>query len=145
MIAVVGFWCFSCFSFYLIGFYVKYFPGNVFVNFAMIGFADAFANLMNRSLQAYFNTKQVYRILLIGLTIMSASFFFTVDSGYITNFMAIASMIFAMRLFINGCFALSYYTNCQLFPTLLRSKVFTTTNAFARPCSMMSPLIAEYV
>lgn len=49
LMAVIVFWSFSSFSFYLIGFYIKYFPGNVYANFTMLGCADILASITVRA------------------------------------------------------------------------------------------------
>lgn len=44
----MGFWAISSFSYYLIGLYVKYFPGNQYINFGVLGLADMFGSLALR-------------------------------------------------------------------------------------------------
>jgi hypothetical protein len=46
LIAVLGIWVYSAFNYYLIGYYVKYFPGDVFVNFLMMTVAEVIAPIV---------------------------------------------------------------------------------------------------
>ena len=48
LIATVGLWCYAAFNYYLIGYYVKYFPGDIFVNFLMMTVAEVIAPIFLR-------------------------------------------------------------------------------------------------
>jgi hypothetical protein len=43
LLGVVGLWIYAAFNYYLIGYYVKYFPGDVFTNFLMMTAAEVMA------------------------------------------------------------------------------------------------------
>jgi hypothetical protein len=43
LIAVSALWIYAAFNYYLIGYYVKYFPGDVFTNFLMMTAAEILA------------------------------------------------------------------------------------------------------
>lgn len=65
LIAVLGIWIYSSFNYYLIGYYVKYFPGDIFTNFLMMTVAEVIAPLALRFVQGRFSTKYVVRYLLL--------------------------------------------------------------------------------
>ncbi len=48
LFAVCGLWVYSAFNYYLIGYYVKYFPGDVFVNFMTMTIAEVIAPICLR-------------------------------------------------------------------------------------------------
>lgn len=48
LIATVALWMYAAFNYYLIGYYVKYFPGDVFVNFLMMTVAEVVAPIYLR-------------------------------------------------------------------------------------------------
>jgi len=52
LFAVVALWIYSAFNYYLIGYYVKYFPGDVFVNFMTMTVAEVAAPIVLRFVQS---------------------------------------------------------------------------------------------
>jgi hypothetical protein len=46
MIGVVVIWIYAAFNYYLIGYYVKYFPGDIFTNFLMMTGAEIVAPIV---------------------------------------------------------------------------------------------------
>ena len=48
------------FNYMLINFYVKYIPGNIYVNNICISFADAFGNLVSLILLKFLSTKMSF-------------------------------------------------------------------------------------
>jgi len=62
------------FSSYMIGFYTKYFKGNMFVNFAMLGVADTFSLLYVTLVSGFFDVKGVIRFILVSVSIISILF-----------------------------------------------------------------------
>lgn len=64
LILVVLFWSFASFSYYSVSFYMKYSPGNVFLNFGILGAGDFIAALTVTLIIKYFDTRKVSRILL---------------------------------------------------------------------------------
>jgi purine-nucleoside phosphorylase len=65
------------FSYYLITFYIKYFKGNIFVNFASIGVADAIGFVFITKLTPKYNIPEIIRILLVGSIISAIVFMIT--------------------------------------------------------------------
>ena len=48
LIAVVGLWIYAAFNYYMIGYQVKYFPGDVYVNFMTMTIAEVLAPIVLR-------------------------------------------------------------------------------------------------
>lgn len=67
--AVVGLWVYAAFNYYLIGYYVKYFPGDVFVNFMTMTIAEVLAPINLRLVQGRWSIQYVYRNLQYGCAI----------------------------------------------------------------------------
>jgi hypothetical protein len=55
----------------MIGFYIKYFKGDIFTNFIMMGIADTIAPLLLTILAAYFPLVITMRIIYSSITIAS--------------------------------------------------------------------------
>ena len=69
LIAVLGIWMYASFNYYLIGYYVKYFPGDVFVNFLMMTIAEVISPLVLFFIQRKIITKYASRYLLLGAAV----------------------------------------------------------------------------
>ena len=53
-------------------------------------------------------------------------------------------LILAIRIFVKSLYSLSYYANGKLFPTLVKTSIFSLTNGLGRPFSALSTLVNEY-
>jgi len=117
------------FAYYLITFYIKYFKGNVFVNFASIGFADAIGFLYITKLTLKSTIPSVMRILLVGSII--SCFLFIITQAFLPVFLPVSLIV--MRLNVGGLFNYNYHYNSKLFPVLVKGAVFAVANSIARP------------
>ncbi len=59
LLGVLGLWIYSAFNYYLIGYYVKYFPGDVFYNFMMMTVAEVISPIYLRLVQGRYPSKNV--------------------------------------------------------------------------------------
>lgn len=141
LIAVLGLWMYSSFNYYLIGYYVKYFPGDIFINFFMMTIAEVMAPIMLRYIQGKWVTKFVYRYLLLLCAVSSVLFIFNQHFGSVTF---VPFIILLIRIFIKCTYSLGYYANGKLFPTLVKTSIFSVTNAAGRPFSALSTMVTEY-
>ncbi len=53
-------------------------------------------------------------------------------------------LILGIRIFVKGAYILAYYANGKLFPTLVKSSMFSLTNGCGRPFSALSTMITEF-
>lgn len=129
------------FSFYLVTFFVKYFKGDVFINYAFIGLADALAFLYIGYITKFSTIPGVMRILLVGAMVSAVMYFIAVAE--FAPLIPVALMF--MRLHVGGLFNYSYHTNSKLFPVLVKGAVFAVTNSVARPFQALATIVAEYI
>ena len=59
LVAVLGLWIYAAFNYYLIGYYVKYFPGNIFFNFMMMTVAEVIAPIYLWLVQGKYISRRV--------------------------------------------------------------------------------------
>jgi hypothetical protein len=142
LIAVVGIWIYAAFNFYLLGFYVKYFPGDVFTNFLVMTFAEVIAPIVLYLIQGKYVTKYVTRVLLLGAAAFSFVYILNYHFG---NTVYIPAIIFFMRIFVKGTYSLGYYANGKLFPILVKPKIFSLTNSIARPSRALSTMVTNFL
>lgn len=141
LIAVLGIWIYSAFNYYLIGYYVKYFPGDVFVNFLMMTVAEVIAPICLLFVQGKYVTKHVARYLLLGAAFCSFLYIVNDHFGYIA---LVPFIILGIRIFVKAIYSLGYYANGKLFPILVKSTIFSLTNGIGRPFSALSTMVTEY-
>jgi hypothetical protein len=144
-IAVAGMFACSSFSYYLISFYMASSPGDIYLNFASTGIADILSSFVLNFFMKRYSLTTCYNACVAGLMVFSLSFylFVSVDQENDSLFMnhLIAFLIMGLRMLVNSCFFLSYLFTSLLFPTLLRSKVFSINNLLSRPITMLAPLL----
>jgi hypothetical protein len=140
LIAVTFLWTSQSFSYYLVGYYTKYFEGNFFVNYAMLGIADAFSFLYVKLLSHKYDTPKTLRFLLIGV-IIGCSFFALLSPTFPA---LIPVMIILIRMHVSSVLNFGYHINSFLFPILLRGNVFAVTNIVSRPFNALATIVVEY-
>jgi len=133
--SAIGFAC------YLITFYIKYFKGNVFLNFASLGLADALSFLYITKLSLHSQIPRVMRILLVG-SIVSCVLFVLTQALWPA---LLPVCLVLMRLNVGGLFNYNYHYNSKLFPVLAKGAVFAVANSIARPSQALATMAAEYV
>ena len=74
MIGVLGLWIYAAFNYYLIGYYVKYFPGDVFTNFLMMTAAEVLAPIYLWCVQGKYPSRDVSRYMTIGCCFASIAY-----------------------------------------------------------------------
>ena len=133
------FWSAGSFNYYIITFYLKYIPGNVYVNTSLSCIAEVLAYIGSGLLMNVFGVKLSY----ICAFILAAAggillvIFFNAEGALIAVFILFA------KFGISFAFNLSYLATPQMFPVALCTTAFGICNIFARISTIMSPLIAE--
>jgi Na+/melibiose symporter-like transporter len=130
-------WCASTVCFYIIGFYIKYIPGNVYSNIIIISIADALSSLGAGIVATRIGAKKTLFISFSLAAIAGTGLIFSTETFSIMFFVLIT------RYGINSAFTLCYIITADYFPSIVSSQVFGLCNVFSRFSTIMSPLIAE--
>lgn len=138
LIIMVLSWSASSFCFYIIGFYIKYIPGNMFVNVIIMSIADALSSISAGIIASRIGTRKT----------MFYSYALAAFSGVLLTVFdqsPLAIMIFMLvtKFGINCAFTLCYIINAEYFPAMVCSRIFGICNIFSRISTILSPLIAE--
>ena len=133
------FWSAGSFNYYIITFYLKYIPGNVYVNTSLSCIAEVFAYIGSGLLMNIFGVKLSYicAFILAAVGGILLVIFFNAEGALIAVFILFA------KFGISFTFNLSYLAPPQMFPTALCTTAFGICNIFARISTILSPLIAE--
>jgi OCT family organic cation transporter-like MFS transporter 4/5 len=130
------------FDYYLIGFELKYFKGDIFTN----GIASSASDII-----AYVSGGLIYKYL--GLRV-SLPFFFLISTigGLLINFIgndpSLEAWVFPLLVLIAkfgiaALFNIVYVANSVIFPTLFAATAMGICNFLARVATIFAPLVAE--
>ena len=132
-------WASSTFTYYMVGFYIKYIPGDIFIMVIVSCMAEFFACLISGIVSTFVGTKKcLFTSFFIGGVFGIALIF--IDPG---NTWTIGSCLLLTKFGVSSAFNLCFLVTAEYFPTMYSSTVFGACNVFARIMSIFSPLIAE--
>eukprot|EP00347_Sterkiella_histriomuscorum_P023726 403333595 len=132
-------WASSTFTYYMVGFYIKYIPGDIFNMVIVSCMAELIACLVSGMISSHVGTQKCLftSFLLGGLFGISIIF---IDRE---NTIMISICLLLTKFGVSSAFNLCFLVTAEYFPTLYSSTVFGACNVFARIMSIFSPLIAE--
>jgi hypothetical protein len=107
----------------------------------MMTIAEVLAPIILKYIQGFHVTKNVYRYLLIGCSASSILFIINQHFGFLA---LVPWLILLIRVFIKCTYSLGYFANTKLFPTLIKTSIFSLTNSVGRPFSALSTMVTEY-
>lgn len=130
------------FNFYMIVFYLKYFPGNIFVNSLSFAIADFVSYLVSGIIVKRTTTTKAliiaYSISLVGAI---CYLIFRHIEGISVGLIPV--VIILSRVGNSMSFNTIYVTNNRLFPTTLMATSFGFANLVSHIVAIPAPMIAE--
>jgi hypothetical protein len=125
----------------MIAYYTKYFPGNFFVNYAILSFADSVSMIYITLLSFYVRgVKNVVRINLIVICVFSVIYIL-----FVSRYPILVTLgIFILRVCLNGILSFVYHMNQALFPTEFRSLASGSMNFVSRLFAASALIAVEY-
>ena len=135
-------WLHGSYNFYLITFYLKYFPGNVYVNAMCFATADMIAYLSSGMVLKYFAIRQglafSYGVSLIAGVIYLMIFHIDTLPSW-----AVPLVVGFSRVGGSMSFNIGYVSVSRLFPTEFVTSVFGIVNLFSHLITISAPVVAE--
>ena len=138
LIIMVISWSSSSFCFYILGFYIKYIPGDIFINIIITCVADAISSIGAVVIAQTIGTQRTL-FASYGLAAIGGVLLILFDK----NDVVIMILMMVTKFGINVCFTLCYIINAEYFPSIVCARVFGICNIFSRISTILSPLIAE--
>jgi MFS family permease len=133
-------WAVCSLSFYIIGYYVGRFPGNIFMNGFIMSWADLVSAIASGKYIKLlgFNYGFISSYSLV-VTIVLVYFFTSgeVVAGYVC--------VFIMRLGIGMTFNMCYFGNSEIFEAKIKARSYAFCNFFARILTITSPMIVAMI
>jgi OCT family organic cation transporter-like MFS transporter 4/5 len=130
-------WCASSNGFFIMGFYIKYIHGNIFINIITTSIADALSSIFAGIIAEKIGAKNTL-FLSFGLAGTFATLIIFAEHPVI-----ILTSVFITRFGISSAFTLCYIVTADYFPSIVSSQVFGICRVFAGFATSLSPMIAE--
>ena len=131
-------WAMSSFNFFMLTFFMKYFPGNIFENSLCFALSDLVAFIMSGVVSKYLRVANGFRLAFI-ISISGGILYlmFSKRIEYIPVFVVLC------RIGVTMAFNLGYISVPRLFPIKFQSTVYAVVNFFAHLIACMGPIVAE--
>jgi len=134
-------WSASASCFYIIGFYIKYVPGDPFENVIVISIGDALSSIAAGSISSRIGAKNTLFLSFTLAAFGAIALMFARDNE--NDKYIIPVFVLITRFGINSAFTLCYIITADYFPSIVSSRVFGICNLFSRFATILSPMIAE--
>eukprot|EP00355_Strombidium_rassoulzadegani_P001705 CAMPEP_0168609360 /NCGR_PEP_ID=MMETSP0449_2-20121227/1158_1 /TAXON_ID=1082188 /ORGANISM="Strombidium rassoulzadegani, Strain ras09" /LENGTH=176 /DNA_ID=CAMNT_0008649485 /DNA_START=826 /DNA_END=1353 /DNA_ORIENTATION=+ len=131
-------WGASSFCFYILGFYMKYIPGDIFINTIITSFCDAVSSIVTGIISQRIGPQKTMTFG-FGLSAVGGIALMVLGKSEIS----IMVFILLTKFGISICFTLCYIITATYFPSIVCSRVFGICNIFSRISTVLSPLMAE--
>ena len=137
--ASCGLWLMSAFNFYLITFYLKYFPGNIFQSSIVFALSDMVGFFLSGMVLKYFKIGRGLRV----------SFIFSWTGGFLYMYLDkihpsfLPVLICLSRVGCTMSYNIGYVSVPRLFPTRFVATVYGIVNVIAHVFACAAPLVAE--
>ena len=138
MIGSVILWAMSSFNFFMLTFFMKYFPGNIFENSLCFAVSDIVAFTCSGLVIKYFKVTTGFKLAFIVSSI--GGFLYIMFSSIAA---LIPVFVCLSRMGVTMAFNMGYISVPRLFPIKFQSTVYAVVNLFAHLIACFGPIIAE--
>jgi hypothetical protein len=135
-------WLLSSFNFYLITFYLKKFPGSIFINSIVFALADMIAFASSGIILKYFLISQGLSFS-YGLSLISGICYLVFHNMESEMPWLIPLLVCFCRIGGSMSFNIGYISVARLFPTRFVATVFGIVNFVSHTITVGAPLVAE--
>lgn len=130
----------ASFNFYVINFFLKYIPGNVYVNVIVASVANSISCYVAGSLVVKMGS-QNGMCLTFGLCFSASILLLTAESA---DFVSLIPFLVLIAMFgVSSAFTMLYMCTLQYFPNQFMGTVFGICNVTARSVTIFAPMVAE--
>ncbi|CAI2361593.1 unnamed protein product [Moneuplotes crassus] len=137
LVCIAGLFCVCCFCYQMVGFYIKYIGGNIYVNTLATCFSEILGNFCASCSQRIIGTKNTF------LFFFTMTFMFSLPMIMTRDVVLVAISIFGCKFFLEGAFMVCYYANAEFFPSLFSPFAFSFCGFFSHIIGALAPEVAE--
>ena len=138
MVIMAILWGVTALNYYLIAYYMKYVPGNLYVNTTVSTVSELSAYATSGVIYSYVGGNKTFMVSFLIAALGGLLIAFIPADGYL-----IASFVFIAKFGIAISYNLVYVITASLFPTERSATAFGLCEMSAMLCSVMSPVLAE--
>lgn len=131
------------FSMYMIGYYVKYFPGTIYRNMVILGLADTSAAIYMYVIGTSFKQVPVILKFILGTTLTLCIFYSVMFAVGHTLFLSLLIGLIRLSVTSAQCFSMDMIAYC--FPPTLRITAFNLIQFNSRPFTVLALILVEYI
>lgn len=140
MIALNIIWTSVSFTHYMIAYYIKYIPGNIYTNVITSAASEVIAYLLSGFLGMYIGTRATFILSFslgagFGVPLMFLS--------YNADPLVIMACVLCTKFGVSCAFNLCYLVTAEYFPIMYSSSVFGACSFIARIATITTPMVAE--
>lgn len=132
-------WSAASFSYYMIGYYNKYIPGNVYTIIIVSSMAEVSSTLLTGVMATYIGCKKTFIICFTVGLVFGVSLVLLPESEIFLILIA----VLLTKGGVSGAFNICYLITPEYFPILYTSSAFGVCNIFARSTTIFAFVIAE--
>lgn len=134
--------CISCnFCYYLLNFYIKYIPGDIFVNQTINSISEAFAvGPLAVIISAFFSVKTSYVLTLALCAISCLAILMSIQLKWVD---VIPFSVLGAKASVTTPFCILYFSTLQFFSTRYLGLVLGLYNMLGRITTVSVPMVAE--
>eukprot|EP00347_Sterkiella_histriomuscorum_P008079 403346452 len=132
-------WCASSYAYYMIGFYLKYIPGDIYLNFIVSAITEAIGCQVSGPLANFFGPSKTLTVSFV----LAGAFGLQLNFIDEQNQLLIIICLLITKFGVSVAISLCYLITTAYFPILNASRVFSYLCAKAKFFAMLAPLGAE--
>ena len=132
--------CAASFNYYLLNFYLKYMPGDLYTNSIVSSLSEAVAHILAGWIVTKVGPVNGLSFALFLATLSAFSLWVCTAKDWLEP---VPFTVLAAKFGTGGAFAMLYMSTLQFFPPRFLGRVFGTCNVTARFVTIMAPMIAE--
>jgi len=139
LILMIVMWTASSFDYYFITFFLKYIPGNIYVNTSISSISEIIAYCFSGSLMKILGIKMSYLIAWVIAT--TGGILMICFSG---SDAAMGVFVLLSKFGVSFAFNNSYLATPKMFPVQLTATAFGLCNVVARIFTIGAPVVSEF-
>ena len=140
LIIFVYLFCAASFNYYLLNFYLKYMPGDIYENSMISSISEAIAHYVAGYVVIKIGTVKTLTIANMMASIAGITLWFSTSADMTS---IVPASVLAAKFGTGMAFATLYMSTLQYFPNRFMGRVFGTCNVSARFCTIFALMVAE--
>lgn len=132
-------WAACAFSYYMVGFYVKYIPGDIYTNVIIAQISDVSSSFIGGYIANRIGSKQTLILSFATASVFGLAMNYVNPSN---TMLTLICLLFA-KFGCSSAFTLVYNITAEYFPVKYASSIFGACNVVSRITAAFAPMIAE--